>query len=94
MTGTKAQGRTTDRAFVLGTDELFREWGYVAMSRARLETRLYVAIGDRGAERDLDVPSERIQEPVLGITRALERSGARWLALEQLASEPHEIGGV
>jgi conjugative relaxase-like TrwC/TraI family protein len=27
MTATKAQGMTTDRAFVLGTDELYREWG-------------------------------------------------------------------
>jgi ATP-dependent exoDNAse (exonuclease V) alpha subunit len=94
MTGTKAQGMTTDRAFVLGTEELFREWGYVAMSRARLESRLYVAVGDRGdREPDLDGPRERVEEPVLAITRALERSGAKWLALEQLAGEPREIGG-
>jgi len=94
MTGTKAQGMTTDRAFVLGTDELFREWGYVAMSRARLETRLYVAVGDRaGREPDLDGPRERIEEPLLAITRALERSGAKSLALEQLAGEPREIDG-
>jgi ATP-dependent exoDNAse (exonuclease V) alpha subunit len=94
MTGTKAQGLTTDRAFVLGTDELFREWGYVAMSRARLESRLYVAVGERaGREPDLDGPGDRVQEPILEISRALERSGAKWLALEQAAGEPREIGG-
>jgi hypothetical protein len=94
MTGTRAQGMTCDRAFVLGTDQLYREWGYVAMSRARLETRLYVAVGDRaGREPELDGPRERIDQPMLELARTLERSGAKWLALEQLASQPRELGG-
>jgi ATP-dependent exoDNAse (exonuclease V) alpha subunit len=38
-----AQGSTTDRAFVLGSDAAYREWGYVAWSRARLGTRFYVS---------------------------------------------------
>ena len=38
----KAQGLTVDRAFVLGTDDLYREMGYVAMSRGRLGNHLYV----------------------------------------------------
>src|SRR5205085_2071233 len=42
ITGHKAQGMTTGKAFVLGTDELYREWGYVAMSRGSLENRLYI----------------------------------------------------
>lgn len=39
----KAQGATVDRAFVLATDSLTREAGYVAMSRARKGTELFVA---------------------------------------------------
>jgi hypothetical protein len=51
LTGHAAQGATVDRAFVLLRDEgALREWGYVACSRARIETRLYVT-GD-GPERD------------------------------------------
>jgi conjugative relaxase-like TrwC/TraI family protein len=38
----KAQGATVDRAFVLATDALTREAGYVAMSRARRGTELFV----------------------------------------------------
>ncbi len=42
ITGHKAQGLTVDHAFVLGSDLLYREWGYVAMSRGRHTNRLYV----------------------------------------------------
>jgi Ti-type conjugative transfer relaxase TraA len=41
----KAQGATVERAFVLGTASVFREAGYVAMSRARGGTDLYVVGG-------------------------------------------------
>ncbi len=33
---------TVDRAFVLGSDEQYREWGYTAMSRHRERTRYYL----------------------------------------------------
>jgi hypothetical protein len=82
MTATKAQGMTTDRAFVLGTDELYREWGYVAMSRARLETRLYVATGDPELQ-DLDLRSSPAGDLVAGLARWLERSRGKHLALDQ-----------
>jgi len=32
----KAQGATVDRAYLLGSDRLYREAGYVGMSRGRL----------------------------------------------------------
>ena len=38
----KAQGQTTDRAFVLGSDTLYQEAGYVALSRGRAENRIYL----------------------------------------------------
>jgi len=42
ITGHKAQGITVDHSFVLGSDELYREWGYVALSRGRQTNRLYL----------------------------------------------------
>jgi conjugative relaxase-like TrwC/TraI family protein len=42
VTGHVAQGLTTDRAFVLASDELYREWAYTAMSRGRVSNRLYL----------------------------------------------------
>ena len=42
ITGHKAQGLTVDHTFVLGSDALYREWGYVAMSRGRHTNQLYV----------------------------------------------------
>jgi len=81
ITGHKAQGMTTDRAFVLGDDSLYREWGYVAMSRGREENRLYVVMGD-GCGRDevggaIDRPYEVDQ-----LVASLERSRAKSLAFD------------
>jgi ATP-dependent exoDNAse (exonuclease V) alpha subunit len=45
VTGHVAQGLTTDRAFVLASDELYREWAYTAMSRGRVTNRLYLVDG-------------------------------------------------
>ena len=39
----KAQGVSVDRAFVLGSNDLYREIGYVALSRGRLSNELYLA---------------------------------------------------
>jgi hypothetical protein len=41
ITGHKAQGMTCDHTYTLGTETLYREWGYVAMSRGRLTNQLY-----------------------------------------------------
>lgn len=42
----KAQGATFDEAFVLGSDQLYREAGYVALSRGRDSNRLYIVDND------------------------------------------------
>lgn len=47
----KAQGATYDQAFVLGDDQLYREAGYVALSRARDRTRLYAVATHPDDER-------------------------------------------
>jgi conjugative relaxase-like TrwC/TraI family protein len=43
VTAHRAQGATVDAAFVLGSDELYREWGYTALSRHRHAARFYVS---------------------------------------------------
>jgi len=79
ITGHKAQGMTTNRAFVLGNDSLYREWGYVAMSRGRQENRLYVVIGDGCGRDDVGGAIERPYE-VDQLVRSLERSRAKSMA--------------
>jgi ATP-dependent exoDNAse (exonuclease V) alpha subunit len=42
-TAHKAQGATVDQAFVLGSQEAYREWGYTALSRHRAQSTYYLA---------------------------------------------------
>jgi conjugative relaxase-like TrwC/TraI family protein len=42
LTAHAAQGATVDQSFVLGSDELYREWGYTALSRHHDQARFYV----------------------------------------------------
>ncbi len=82
LTGHAAQGATVDRAFVLLHGEgALQEWGYVACSRARTETRLYLA-GERyereshGCDPSVRAGSERV-------AHALTVSASEPLALDQ-----------
>ena len=84
ITGHKAQGMTTDRAFVLGSDELYREWGYVALSRGRVENRLYV-VEAAARERDEYAPAERRPNPLDRVRKALGHSRAQTAAIEHTA---------
>jgi hypothetical protein len=83
LTGHAAQGITVDRAFVLFPDQgALREWGYVACTRAHLQTRLYLA--DRDAlEHETPVRESDPAAPPERTARALERSSAEPLALDQ-----------
>jgi conjugative relaxase-like TrwC/TraI family protein len=82
LTGHAAQGSTLDRAFVLLPDRgSLREWGYVACTRARSETRLYLAPEALDPDSHTLAPDERTQPE--RAARALERSGAEPLALDQ-----------
>jgi len=78
-----AQGITTGRAFVLGSDTAYREWGYVAWSRARLQTRFYVC------EPDIDLIADEHHtaaghEPDAfeDVVDAMERSRAQRAAID------------
>jgi hypothetical protein len=86
VTGHKAEGMTTDRAFVLGSEDIYKEWGYTALSRGRLENRLYLVVGDNPLAEDLDVLGQPKQDPMGVIVRALGRSRAKTLALDHLAA--------
>jgi conjugative relaxase-like TrwC/TraI family protein len=80
LTGHKTQGLTVERAFVLADDQrALKEWGYVALSRARSETRLY-AIEN---QLEPDASPHRIEPdgPVDRLAEALSRPAAETLAL-------------
>jgi conjugative relaxase-like TrwC/TraI family protein len=82
LTGHAAQGATFERAFVLLHEEGgLREWGYVACSRARAETRLYLT--DRAIERETPLREPDTPTTTERAARALSRSAAEPLALEQ-----------
>jgi conjugative relaxase-like TrwC/TraI family protein len=81
LTGHKTQGLTVERAFVLADDQrALKEWGYVALTRARAQTRLYTI----KSELEPDAPPHR-PEPDGAVNRlaeALTRPAAETLALD------------
>jgi ATP-dependent exoDNAse (exonuclease V) alpha subunit len=56
----QAQGLTTTRALILGNDSLYRESGYVALSRGRIRNDMYTAI----QPNNLDPRSRRRTHPL------------------------------
>ncbi len=63
---------------------MYREWGYVALSRGREANRLYL-VQARGERNDSHKPPERDeQDPRQVLIQRLERSRAEPLAVEQL----------
>jgi ATP-dependent exoDNAse (exonuclease V) alpha subunit len=71
-----AQGTTVDRAFVLADDRLDRETGYTALSRGRLENRIYTVAPIN--EHDHGHTTGR--DPVYELRRHLSRTTAQDLA--------------
>jgi hypothetical protein len=81
LTGHAAQGATLERAFVLLHDQgALQEWGYVACTRARHETRLYLAAETPEREAHGRDPVEH--DAPERLARALGLSAAEPLALE------------
>jgi hypothetical protein len=80
----KAQGMTVDRSFVLGSDRLYREAGYVGLSRGRLSNHLYVSGPD-----DEEVEHHLADEPAPDVERV-----AGWLgcsAAKQMATDERRL---
>ena len=86
MTVHKAQGLTCDRSFVLGTDDLYREMGYVAMSRGRIGNHLF-AVGERSLEVEpAHAPTVEQDADELVVT-SLRTSRVQTMASTRLAVE-------
>lgn len=80
------QGTTVDHAFVLGSDELYREWGYTALSRHREEVRFYVSATPDTLNRSRS-PLQGDQDAGREAVRMLATSHAQQLAVDGV--EPH-----
>ncbi len=105
ITGHKAQGLTCDYTYTLGTETLYREWGYVAMSRGRLTNQLYhgpIDDHDDGLHHHVhhaDTPDltsglrrSRAQPPITPEVVQLAsswRTTLRWLAAKAVQQQPH-----
>jgi conjugative relaxase-like TrwC/TraI family protein len=90
LSGHAAQGATVERAFVLLAEQgALREWGYVACTRARAETHVYLAERD-AVERETPLRDPNVIAPPERAARALERSSAEQLALDQ-ARRPGDV---
>jgi Ti-type conjugative transfer relaxase TraA len=87
LTAHLAQGSTVDRAFVLGTDELYREWGYTALSRHRDEARFYVSATPAFLNESRD-PVRTDADTTRTVSRMLRASRAQRLALDGVATDP------
>lgn len=101
----KTQGATVDRSLVLGTDELFRERGYVALSRGRISNHLYLL-----GEAELDDaaghgPPPSTGDPVDVVQQAMHHQSEKRLAIdtgeplafwpiEDLVAEKHRLAIV
>ena len=81
ITGHAAQGMTTERAFVLGSDDSYREWGYAALSRGSAANYLYV-VPDQAERNEFAPQDRRTRDPLASIHRALEGSRAQRMATD------------
>lgn len=86
----KAQGMTCDDIFVVGPAGLYREAGYVALSRARNTAHLYATtkdaatIGERPhTDHAIPLPTEHVDDPEHDLLNVLERSKAKQFATAQ-----------
>jgi hypothetical protein len=87
LTAHLAQGATVDRAFVLGSDELYREWGYTALSRHRVDARFYVSATPTFLNESR-TPLETGIGTARSVSRVLRASRAQRLALDGVRTDP------
>ena len=83
LTAHSAQGMTADRAFVLGDDAAYLEWGYSALSRGREENRLYVVAGAREGDDAGHRRPSYIAVALDAFTDALRRTRSQSLATDR-----------
>jgi hypothetical protein len=83
ITAHRAQGATVDRAFVLGSDELSREWGYTALSRHRSYARFYVSATPTFLN-ETSPPLQAGDDVTSNVAQMLAQSGAKHLAASRV----------
>ena len=93
LTNHKAQGRTFEAAYVLANPAMSdREWTYVAASRSRFATTLFVnasALGLVDAESHKGpAPKRRRGEAIEALAKRMARSRAKGTTLDHLAHMP------
>lgn len=87
LTAHRAQGATIDEAFVLGTEELYREWAYTAMSRHRESARFYLTAPAPFLNRPA-LPLDDRQEIADRLVALVGDSRRQQLAVELLDQHP------
>ncbi len=78
----KAQGATFDRGLLLGTDELYRERGYVGMSRGRHTNHLYLVGAAEVDDSAGHGPPPRHGDPAEAVQAALTHQTDQRLAID------------
>jgi hypothetical protein len=87
----KAQGMTVDRTLLLGDDRLYREAGYVGLSRGRKSNHLYVVGHDRDEALELHAVERDPPPPIDLVAAALCRSAGKNLAINELDHGPSPV---
>jgi hypothetical protein len=83
LTAHTAQGATVDQSFVLGSDDLYNEWGYTALTRHKETTRFYL-VSPGSVERALP-GLQGDQDPVRDdLVEMLSSSHAKEMAIDLL----------
>jgi conjugative relaxase-like TrwC/TraI family protein len=78
----KTQGATVDRGLLLGTDELFRERGYVGMSRGRISNHLYLVGAAELDDSTSHGPPPPGSDPIEAVQQALHHRSDQRLAID------------
>lgn len=86
LTAHAAQGATVDKSYVLGSDDLYREWGYTALSRHRDEARYYTVSSGR-PESVLPGLEPEPDPLLLDISDELQGSRRKDLAIDALSDD-------
>jgi Ti-type conjugative transfer relaxase TraA len=88
MTAHRVQGATVDQTFVLGSDELYREWGYTALSRHRECTSFYLTAPEPFLNRRAPEITDR-EQLIETVVRTFDDSRRQELAIELVERDPH-----
>ncbi|MGB3412448.1 MAG: AAA family ATPase [Microthrixaceae bacterium] len=88
----KAQGITCDHALLLGSDELYRESGYVGLSRGRESNRIYAVSTAPDPEAHIPEHLRTGRQPLDVLSNALGQSRAQKLGIDHDAEPDIGLG--